>query len=139
MRIIKILFAVLVVQFIVSCQSKSQPEPSLAGDWKITSAVGNDGRNWNGSFTLKQQGAAYSGLILWDAVDGLSTGTDSVAGNYNISTKILSMHSVIITGNIEPVVYTMNVSNGGKTMEGTWTGSSDGTIDNPGRWSAEKE
>jgi len=139
MRIIKILLAVLIVQFIVSCQSKSQPEPSLAGKWKITSAVGNDGRHWTGSFTLKQKGIDYSGLFLWDAVDGLSTGTDSIAGNYDVRTRVLIMRSVVISGNIEPVVYTMNVSIGGRTMNGIWTGSSDGSIENPGRWSAEKE
>ena len=139
MRIIKVLLAVLIVQFIVSCQSKSQPEPSLAGKWKITSAVGNDDRHWTGSFTLKQEGADYSGLFLWDAVDGLSTGTDSIAGNYNIKTKVLTMRSLVITGNIESVVYTMDVSDGGRKMNGIWTGSSDGSIEDPGRWSAEKE
>jgi hypothetical protein len=67
MRTIKILLAVLMVQLIVSCGSKSAPQPSLAGKWNITSALGNDGRHWTGSFTLKQEGGEnkYTGLFLW--------------------------------------------------------------------------
>ncbi|MBB5397225.1 hypothetical protein [Mucilaginibacter sp. AK015] len=139
MRIVKILLSVFVIQFMASCGSKTQPEPSLAGKWNITSAVGNDDRHWTGSFTLKQEGSGYTGLFLWDATDGQSTGTDDVTGSYNTETKVLTMHSKVITGNIEPVVYTMNVTDNGTKMHGTWTGSSDGSVEDPGIWSAEKE
>ena len=141
MRTIKILLAVLMVQLIVSCGSKSAPQPSLAGKWNITSALGNDGRHWTGSFTLKQEGGEnkYTGLFLWDAVDGSAEGTDSVTGEYNVNTKVLTMKSVIISGNIESVLYTMDVTANGRVMTGIWTGSSDGSIEHPGRWSAEKE
>lgn len=139
MRIIKILLAVLIIQLAVSCKSTPPPGPSLAGKWKITRAVGNDHRHWTGSFTLNQTGTAYNGLFLWDAVDGKSTGTDSVSCNYDVKTKVLIMRSVVITGNIESVVYTMDVSANGRSMKGIWTGSSDGTVENPGRWSAEKQ
>ena len=138
-RNIKLLFAILIIQSAVSCKSKSQPEPSLAGNWKITRAVGNDGRHWTGSFNLKQDGGEYKGLFLWDATDGKSTGTDSIAGNYNAKTKVLTMRSVVISGNIEPVTYTVNVSGNGTVMKGIWTGSSDGTVDNPGHWTAKKQ
>jgi hypothetical protein len=140
MRIIKILLAVLIIQIAVaSCSSKKQPEPSLAGNWKITSAIGNDGRHWTGSFTLEQAGGDFTGLFLWDAVDGQSTGTDRVTGTYNADTKVLTMQSVVISGNIESVLYTTDVTDGGTKMTGTWTGSSDGSVENPGRWTAEKE
>lgn len=136
---IKILAAILMIQFIVSCRSKSQPEPSLAGKWNITSAVGNDDRHWTGSFTLKQKSSGYTGLFIWDAVDGQSTGTDSVSGTYDIAKKVLTMKSVVITGNIESVVYTMDVSDNDRAMTGIWTGSSDGSIEDPGLITAEKE
>jgi hypothetical protein len=141
MRILKIFLAVFIIQFTASCGSKSQPEPSLAGKWKITSAVGNDDRHWTGSFTLKQDGSEnkFTGLFLWDAVDGQSTGTDSVTGTYNSGTKVLTMRSVVISGNIESVVYTVDVTDNGTKMNGIWTGSSDGSVENPGRWSAEKQ
>lgn len=140
MRIIKILFAVFIIQIAVSsCSSKKQPEPSLAGNWKVTSAVGNDGRHWTGSFTLEQAGGNYTGLFLWDAVDGQSTGTDKITGTYNADTKVLTMKSVVISGNIESVLYTMNVTGNGTKMTGIWTGSSDGSVENPGKWTAEKK
>jgi hypothetical protein len=141
MRTIKILLAVLMAQLIVSCGSKLAPQPSLAGKWNITSALGNDGRHWTGSFTLKQEGGdnKYTGLFLWHAVDGSADGTDSITGEYNVNTKVLTMKSVIISGNIESVLYTMDVSANGRVMTGIWTGSSDGSIEHPGRWSAEKE
>ncbi|RWY48564.1 hypothetical protein EPL05_19155 [Mucilaginibacter gilvus] len=141
MRTIKILLAVLIIQLIVSCSSKSLPEPSLAGKWKITSALGNDGRHWTGSFTLIQDGGdnKFTGLFLWDTVDGSASGTDSVTGEYNTTTQVLTMRSVTISGNIESVTYTMNVSTNNRIMNGIWTGSSDGSIENPGRWSAEKQ
>jgi len=139
MRILKILFSVLLIQVIVACGSKVLPEPSLAGKWNITSALGNDGRHWTGFFTLTQNGGNYTGLFQWDATDGSATGTDSVTGSYNATTKVLTMQSVIISGNIEPVVYTVNVTGNGTKMEGIWTGSSDGSIENPGRWTAEKQ
>jgi hypothetical protein len=141
MRIVKSLLVALVVLFTVSCSSKKQPEPSLAGNWKITSAVGNDDRHWTGTFTLKLDGSGsnYTGLFLWDATDGQSTGTDSITGTYNADTKVLTMQSVVISGDIEPVVYTMNVTDNGTKMSGTWTGSSDGSIEDPGVWTAEKQ
>jgi hypothetical protein len=141
MRIIKTLFALLAVAFMVSCQSKSQPEPSLAGKWKITAAVGNNNLHWTGSFTLKQEGGEnkYTGLFLWDAADGQQSGTDSIIGEYNPNKRVLTMTSVLISGNIEAVVYTVNVSTNGRIMNGIWTGSSDGSVADPGRWSAEKE
>jgi hypothetical protein len=137
MRTIKLLLVVLTLQVIVACQSK-QTEPSLAGKWKITSATGNDGRHWTGSFTLKQ-GADYTGLFLWTAADGKSAGTDSIAGKYDTQTKELILHSKVITGNIENVVYTATISGNGTTMKGIWTGSSDGTVEKPGHWSAQRE
>jgi hypothetical protein len=139
MRIIKIILAVLIIQIAASCSSKKQPEPSLAGKWKITSAVGNDDRHWTGSFTLTQDGSNYKGLFLWDAVDGQSSGTDSITGTYNANTKVLTMKSEVISGNIESVTYTMNVTNNGTKMNGVWTGSSDGSVEHPGHWAAEKE
>lgn len=139
MRILKILFSILLIQVVVACGSKVLPEPSLAGKWTITSALGNDGRHWTGSFTLMQNGGNYTGLFQWDATDGSATGTDSVTGSYNATTKVLTMQSVIISGNIEPVVYTVKVTGNGTKMEGIWTGSSDGSIENPGRWTAEKQ
>jgi hypothetical protein len=138
MRTIKFTLAFLFIVFGIAC-SKSELEPSLEGAWTITSALGNDGRHWTGSFNLYQKGSACTGLILWDAVDGLSTGTDSVEGSYNSATKVLTMQSVIISGNIESVVYTMNVTDNGTKMDGIWTGSSDGSIEHPGRWTAEKK
>ncbi len=83
-------------------------------------------------------GNGYKGLFLWNAVDGQSTGTDSVTGTYDPQTKVLTMKSVVITGTIEPVTYTMNVTDNGTKMNGIWTGSSDGTIEDPGVWTAEK-
>lgn len=140
MRIIKIILAVLIIQVAVSsCGSKSQPEPSLAGSWKITSAVGNDGRQWTGSFTLTQNGSDYEGLFLWDAIDGQSTGTDQVTGNYNGDINVLTLQSKTITGNIESVYYTLNVTSHGTKMNGIWTGSSDGTLENPGKLTAVKQ
>ena len=139
MRILKNLLVAFVILIVASCSSKKQPEPSLAGKWKITSAVGNDDRHWTGSFTLTKDGSGYKGLFLWDAVDGQSTGTDSITGTYNADTKVLIMKSVVISGNIESVTYTMNVTDNGTKMSGTWTGSSDGSIEDPGRWTAEKE
>ena len=141
MRIVKALLVILVIQFTVSCSSKKQPEPSLAGKWKITSAVGNDDRHWTGTFTLKLDGSQnkYTGLFLWDATDGQSTGTDSITGEYNAETNVLTMQSVVISGDIEPVVYKMNVTDNGTKMNGTWTGSSDGSVEDPGKWTAEKE
>ena len=140
MRTIKILLAVFIIQIAVSsCGSKSQPEPSLAGNWKITSAVGNDGRHWTGSFTLKQEGSDYTGFFLWDAVDGQSSGTDNVAGNYSSDIHLLTLKSTTITGNIESVYYTINVTSNGTKMNGIWTGSSDGTLENPGKWTAVKQ
>lgn len=138
MRLLKILFAIALLPLAIAC-SKSDSEPSLAGNWKITSAVGNDGRHWTGTFTLKQSASNYTGLFLWDAVDGLSTGTDSVAGTYNAGAKVLTLQSVVISGNIELVTYTINVTDKGTKMDGIWTGSSDGSIANPGRWTAEKK
>lgn len=132
------LFAIALLPLAIAC-SKSDSEPSLAGNWKVTSAVGNDGRHWTGTFTLKQSANNYTGLFLWDAVDGLSTGTDSVAGTYNEGTKVLTLKSVLISGNIELVTYTMNVTDKGTKMDGIWTGSSDGSIADPGRWTAEKQ
>ncbi|MEO6150293.1 MAG: hypothetical protein ABIP28_09035 [Mucilaginibacter sp.] len=139
MRIIKLILLVIIIQVAVSCESKSQPEPSLAGNWKITSALGNDGRHWTGSFNLQQDGDGFKGLFLWDAVDGQSTGTDSIAGKYNAKTKVLTMRSVVISGNIESVLYTVDVSANGTAMKGIWTGSSDGSVEKPGLWSAIKE
>jgi hypothetical protein len=139
MRIIKILSVVLIIAVLASCTSKSQPEPTLAGNWTITAAIGNDGRHWTGSFNLKQEGGdnKYTGLFQWNTVD--ASGTDSVTGEYNPGTNVLTMTSVTISGNIESVLYTMNVSTNGRMMDGVWTGSSDGTVANPGRWSAKKE
>ncbi|RYU87829.1 hypothetical protein EWM62_15130 [Mucilaginibacter terrigena] len=140
MRIIKTLLAVFILIAVASCK-KSETTVSLSGKWHITSALGNDDRHWTGSFTLKQEGGAnkYTGLFLWDATDGQSTGTDSVTGEYNASTKVLIMQSVVISGDIEPVTYTMNVTDNGTKMHGTWTGSSDGSVADPGIWTAEKE
>ena len=139
MRIVKIILVVLIIQIIASCSSKNQPEPSLAGKWKITSAVGNDDRHWTGSFTLAQSGSDYTGLFLWTATDGQSSGTDSITGTYNAGTKVLIMKSEVISGNIESVTYTMNVTDNGTKMNGVWTGSSDGSVEHPGRWAAKKE
>ncbi|RYZ99258.1 MAG: hypothetical protein EOP47_17290 [Sphingobacteriaceae bacterium] len=139
MRVIKLVLGILIIQFMTSCEPKSDPDASLTGNWKITSALGNDGRHWTGSFNLQQENDAYKGVFLWDAVDGQSTGTDTVAGKYNINTKVLTLTSIAITGNIEHVVYTVDVSGNGTRMKGIWTGSSDGSIENPGLWSAEKK
>lgn len=139
MRIIKFIVAILLIQTIVSCGSKSLPERTLAGKWKITGAVGNDGRHWTGSFTLEENGSDYTGLFLWDAVDGKSSGTDNITGKYNATTQVLTMKSVVISGNIESVFYTANVTDGSTKMHGTWTGSSDGSVENPGSWSAVKQ
>ena len=140
MRILKILLAVLFIQLTISC-SKSTTQLSLAGNWKVTSAVGNDNRQWNGTFTLAREGNsnAYTGLFLWNTIDNQATGTDSITGTYNPDTKVLVMQSVVISGNIESVLYTMDVTDNGTKMTGIWTGSSDGTVAHPGRWSAEKQ
>lgn len=140
MRILKILLAVLFIQLTISC-SKSNTELSLAGNWKVTSAVGNDNRQWNGTFTLAREGNSnvYTGLFLWNTIDNQATGTDSITGTYNPDTKVLIMQSVVISGNIESVLYTMDVTDNGTKMTGIWTGSSDGTVAHPGRWSAEKQ
>jgi hypothetical protein len=141
MRIIKTIIAVLAIVFSTSCATKTLPEPSLAGKWAITTAVGNDTRHWTGSVTLTQaaEGDHYTGLFLWDATDGSAAGTDSVTGVYAPNTKTLTMTSVVISGNIEPVVYTAKVTTTGTIMNGIWTGSSDGSVENPGIWSAKKQ
>ncbi|GGH04239.1 hypothetical protein [Mucilaginibacter phyllosphaerae] len=139
MRIAKNIMAGFIILLMISCQSKSTPAPTLAGKWNITSALGNDGRHWTGSFTLDQAGDGYIGLFLWESVDGKSSGTDSITGTYNSTTSVLTMKSVVISGNIESVTYTVTVAANSKSMAGTWTGSSDGTVENPGRWTAEKE
>jgi hypothetical protein len=139
MRFIKILFAVLVIPFVLSCDSKSDVTPSLAGNWKITSALGNDGRHWVGAFTLTQEGNQYKGIFNWATVDGQATGIDSVEGSYNQATKVLTLRSVLISGNIESVVYTINVLGNGRAIKGIWTGSSDGSIENPGVWTAVRQ
>lgn len=141
MRILKALSFLLMVAAIVSCSKSQQPIPSLAGNRTITSALGNDGRHWTGSFSLTQAGGdtKYTGLFVWHAADGSADGTDNITGDYNASTKVLTMTSVVISGNIEPVVYTMNLSNDNKSMAGIWTGSSDGSVEHPGRWTAEKQ
>jgi hypothetical protein len=135
MRLLHIVLLAFILLSGFTC-SKYIPEQSLEGEWTITSAVGSDNRHWTGYFDLYQKGSACTGMIYWDAVDGLSTGTDSVSGTYNANTKVLKMKSVIISGNIEPVEYTMQVTDHGTKMHGIWTGSSDGSIENPGRWSA---
>jgi hypothetical protein len=118
MRILKILLAVLIVQLTVSCGSKSQPQPSLTGNWKITSAVGNDSRQWTGSFTLNQvENEDYTGQFSWESVDGKSAGTDNVSGLYNKDINVLTLKSTVITGNIENVYYTITVTNGGTKNE----------------------
>jgi hypothetical protein len=139
MRVVKLLVAVLMMQLIVSCSSKSQPEPSLAGKWKITSAVGNDDLHWTGSFTLTQNGGSYNGLFTWDSADGQQSGTDSVTGTYDTKTRVLTLNTVAVTGNIQSVKYTADVSASGTSMTGIWTGSTDGTIAHPGHWTAEKQ
>ncbi len=138
MQLLKILLLISILQFGASC-SKPLHKPFLVGDWTVTSAVGNDGRHWTGTFTLEPDGNGYKGLFLWNAVDGQSTGTDSVTGTYDPQTKVLTMKSVVITGTIEPVTYTMNVTDNGTKMNGIWTGSSDGSIEDPGVWTAEKD
>ena len=135
MRIIKILFAVVIIQLMGAC-SKSDSQPSLAGNWKITSALGNDGRHWIGTFSLMQEGNGYKGVFNWATVDGTAVGVDNVVGTYDAKSKVLILKSVVISGNIESVLYTMNILGNGRAMKGIWTGSSDGTVDDPGRWSA---
>ncbi|MET3977692.1 hypothetical protein ABIB62_000260 [Mucilaginibacter sp. UYP25] len=139
MRIIKAVFIAFIIITAVSCSSKTQPQPTLAGNWKITSAVGNDGRQWTGSFILTEDIPGYKGVFQWQSVDGKSSGTDTVTATYESVIKVLIMRSVAVTGNIESVNYSMNVSNGSTKMEGVWTGSSDGTVENPGRLSAVKQ
>jgi hypothetical protein len=112
-------------------QFKNQPEPSLAGKWKITSAVGNDDRPWTGSFTLTQDEGNIN-VFLLDAVDGKSSGTDSITGTYNAGTKVITMKSKVVSGNIENVTYIMNVTDNGTKMNGVWTGPSDGSLEEPG-------
>lgn len=138
MRIIRIIVAIIILQSVASC-SKTWPETSLAGNWKITSAVGNDNLNWTGSFTLAQDGGNYNGLFTWHSADGLQNGTDKVTGSYDTKTKVLTLNTIVVTGNIQSVKYTADVSDGGRIMTGIWTGSTDGTVENPGRWTAEKQ
>lgn len=139
MRILKSFFLAIILLISVSCSSKKQPEPSLAGNWKITSAVGNNDRHWTGNFTLTQDGIGYKGTFKWDSVDGQQSGTDSITGTYNSDTHVLTMKSVVISGNIESVTYTMNITDNGTKMNGVWTGSSDGSVEDPGKWTAEKQ
>ncbi|RCH53677.1 hypothetical protein DJ568_16715 [Mucilaginibacter hurinus] len=138
-RIFKYILPVLLIQVITGCSSESEPEPSLAGKWNITSAVGNNDLHWTGSLTLKQNGTEYKGVFIWDSVDGVQSGTDSVSGRYNDATRVLTMKSVVITGNIEPVTYTADISDDGQVMDGIWTGSSDGSVEHPGVWTAQKD
>ncbi|MES2267940.1 MAG: hypothetical protein V4520_14360 [Bacteroidota bacterium] len=141
MRILKAFLFAFAILTVVSCSSKTQPQPSLEGTWKITSAVGNDDRQWTGTFTLTQDEGftGYKGTFYWESVDGKSSGTDSVTGTYESVIKVLTLESQVISGNIEKVTYTMNVSGNGTRMTGTWTGSSDGTVENPGKLTAVKQ
>lgn len=137
-RALKIFITILILQSFLSCK-KDTPTGFLAGNWKITSAVGNDGRHWVGTFTLKANGDNYTGLFDWKTVDGSATGTDSVEGSYDHTKKVLTLRSVVISGNIESVLYTAQITGNYRSMKGIWTGSSDGSIENPGRWTAEKQ
>ncbi|MFD0766694.1 hypothetical protein ACFQZI_17665 [Mucilaginibacter lutimaris] len=142
MRILKIFIIAFAILTVASCSSKTQPQPSLAGTWKITSAVGNDGRQWTGTFTLIEDDYgvnSYKGVFYWESVDGKSSGTDNVTGSYESVIKVLTLESQAITGNIEKVTYNMNIAGNGTRMTGTWTGSSDGTVENPGKLTASKQ
>lgn len=108
------------------------PKP---GFWTLT-GTGNTGDKWEATFNLKRSGQEYTGAFEW-STQGSDAGTESFQGAYDAAKKLIVLRGLAAKGQVEKGQYTATVSADGKSLtNGKWTGTSDGTQANPGRWEA---
>jgi len=120
------------------CDAPVPLVPPLTGStWLICGATAENGRVWDAALTFDEaastcSGASLSGAIHWLTTNnGVSDGKTLVSGNYDATTKIVTLEEYEVTaGNVVTSTDTMRYDAETDTLvDGAWTCSC-----SPGSW-----